>query len=96
MPQQAMQNLSGNKGEDYLLKAKCKTKDKINQLNITLTNFPFAVYFSHTVVGISVFDVRILEEIKMKTWSKPVMNSVNAGFEISRYLPAELGSCKKK
>lgn len=32
----------------------------------------------------------------MKTWTKPVMNSVNAGFEISRYLPAELGSCKTK
>jgi len=30
----------------------------------------------------------------MKTWTKPVMDSVEAGFEISRYLPAILGSCK--
>lgn len=31
----------------------------------------------------------------MKTWSKPVMATVNAGFEISRYMPAKLGSCKR-
>ncbi len=32
----------------------------------------------------------------MKAWKKPVMSGVNAGFEISRYLPAEIGSCKRK
>jgi len=32
----------------------------------------------------------------MKTWKKPVMTSVEAGFEISRYLPAEIGACKGK
>ncbi len=31
----------------------------------------------------------------MKTWKKPVMSRVEAGFEISRYLPAEIGSCKR-
>ena len=31
----------------------------------------------------------------MKTWTKPVTSSVEAGFEISRYLPAELGACKR-
>ena len=31
----------------------------------------------------------------MKSWKKPVMATTEAGFEISRYLPAELGSCKR-
>jgi len=36
-----------------------------------------------------------LEETKMKSWKKPVMTTVQAGFEISRYLPAEIGACKR-
>lgn len=35
------------------------------------------------------------EEAEMKTWKKPVMQTVEAGFEVSRYLPAELGTCKR-
>lgn len=31
----------------------------------------------------------------MKTWKKPVMVTVQAGFEISRYLPSEIGKCKR-
>lgn len=31
----------------------------------------------------------------MKTWKKPGMVHVPASFEVSRYLPAELGSCSK-
>ncbi len=32
----------------------------------------------------------------MKSWKKPVMVYVPASFEVSRYLPAELGSCSKR
>lgn len=32
----------------------------------------------------------------MKTWTKPTMDGVSAGFEISRYMSAKLGSCGKK
>lgn len=31
----------------------------------------------------------------MKTWAKPEMASEEAGFEICRYLPAELGTCDR-
>ncbi|WP_040616473.1 pyrroloquinoline quinone precursor peptide PqqA [Roseibium sp. TrichSKD4] len=31
----------------------------------------------------------------MKTWKKPSMKAVEAGFEVTRYMPAEIGTCKK-
>jgi hypothetical protein len=36
----------------------------------------------------------------MKTWTKPLASSVDAGFEVTRYLPSELDfaarrACKK-
>jgi coenzyme PQQ precursor peptide PqqA len=30
------------------------------------------------------------EEIPMKTWTKPVVCTVDAGFEVTRYLPSDL------
>ncbi|MEI2386821.1 pyrroloquinoline quinone precursor peptide PqqA [Breoghania sp. JC706] len=32
----------------------------------------------------------------MKTWKKPTMASVEAGFEVTRYMPAEIGTCGRK
>lgn len=32
----------------------------------------------------------------MKTWKKPAMSSVEAGFEVTRYMPAEIGTCGRK
>lgn len=32
----------------------------------------------------------------MKTWNKPAMTAVEAGFEVTRYMPAEIGTCKGK
>lgn len=32
----------------------------------------------------------------MKTWAKPAMSSVEAGFEVTRYMPAEIGKCGRK
>lgn len=31
----------------------------------------------------------------MKNWKKPSMQAVEAGFEVTRYMPAEIGTCKK-
>jgi len=31
----------------------------------------------------------------MKTWNKPQMTSDDAGFEVTRYFPAELGTCDR-
>jgi hypothetical protein len=32
----------------------------------------------------------------MKTWKKPSTKAVEAGFEVTRYMPAEIGTCKRK
>ncbi|WP_417687772.1 pyrroloquinoline quinone precursor peptide PqqA [Roseibium sp.] len=32
----------------------------------------------------------------MKTWTKPQMTAVEAGFEVTRYMPAEIGTCGRK
>lgn len=32
----------------------------------------------------------------MKTWNKPSMTVVPTGFEATRYLSAEIGSCKRR
>ncbi|MEJ8475801.1 pyrroloquinoline quinone precursor peptide PqqA [Roseibium algae] len=32
----------------------------------------------------------------MKTWTKPAMTAVEAGFEVTRYMPAEIGTCSRK
>lgn len=32
----------------------------------------------------------------MKTWKKPAMTAVEAGFEVTRYVPAEIGTCGRK
>lgn len=32
----------------------------------------------------------------MKTWTKPAMSSVEAGFEVTRYMSAEIGKCGRK
>lgn len=31
----------------------------------------------------------------MKTWEKPIVESDEAGLEVTRYLPAELGTCDR-
>ena len=37
-----------------------------------------------------------LEEENMKTWKKPSTKATEAGFEVTRYMPAEIGTCKRK
>lgn len=31
----------------------------------------------------------------MKTWNKPVVTTVDAGLEVTRYLPSALDTCRK-